>query len=172
MEFPSIGLYRHFKGSYYFLYNFVTDAITGEKCCYYFNVLYPERGFYTRPVSEWFSTTTDKGVIAERPDNITGNTTRFTKVKSIDNPEKNISTKSLLKELSKRSDSPIFNFDIDGIISDKVLHTDYISGCLMHSEEHGDYLPVYVPFTDKAEAVEYARQHKGYKVYARTLVEI
>ena len=62
----TIGLYRHFKGEYYFVQNIVKDAVRDIAMCQYFNVSHPEYGIFVRPVDEWFSEDTEKGkIIAE-----------------------------------------------------------------------------------------------------------
>ena len=154
----SLGLYRHFKGSYYFVQNVVKNAVTDEWECLYFNVCHPEFGVFTRPVSQWFDTDTDKGKICERWDNQTGQQRRFEKVDSINFQVSSISTEQLLRELTSREDSPIRDLDIPGAES-KAFSRDYVCGVPMYDEVHGNYLNSWNSFEDKDEAVKYLKKH-------------
>ena len=68
-----LGLYRHFKGNYYFLSD-VAMGSDGVQRCYYFNVNHPEYGRFVRDCEEWFSD------VSEREDNLTHQNTRFAKI--------------------------------------------------------------------------------------------
>lgn len=76
------GLYRHFKGNYYFVTGVLQNA-EDEKShmVIYFNALQPENGTYMRPLESFIATHEEDGrVIKERPDNITGQSMRFERV--------------------------------------------------------------------------------------------
>lgn len=171
----NIGLYRHFKGAYYFVQNIVLDAVRNCPMCYYFNVLHPEKGLFVRPVDEWFSEDTDKGLIKDRPDNTTGQTTRFAKVVSLGDEVKNLSTDHLIRELKGREDSPLQTLDIDGL-SDCVFCTDYVVGDKNYATE--DYpcgVSTVASFTTEEEAKNYYATHKHLRatgVFKRTFIEI
>lgn len=78
-----IGLYRHFKGNYYFVYS-VGFLVDKELCVQYFRLLEPEKGSFIRPVSDFIATScVYKGKtisISERPDNVTGQSIRFERI--------------------------------------------------------------------------------------------
>ena len=85
MNIPKIGLYRHFKGSYYFLMNMLRSD-EEYPLVQYVNVLHPELGYFCRPYPEW------NDDVSSREDNVTGQIHRFELVKDLDNSVKNIST--------------------------------------------------------------------------------
>ena len=74
MEEVMIGrVYRHFKGNYYFVENVAYDSETKERMVVY-KPLYQRddgRSIWVRPEKMFLEK------IPERPDNITGQTTRF-----------------------------------------------------------------------------------------------
>lgn len=83
MEQVKIGkVYRHFKGNYYFVENIAYDSETQERMVVYKPLYNREdgRNIWVRPEKMWLEE------IPERPDNITGQKTRFALV---DNIEKN-----------------------------------------------------------------------------------
>ena len=49
------GLYRHFKGNYYWLIGTATHSESGEKLVIY-RALYGERGLWARPEAMWTET--------------------------------------------------------------------------------------------------------------------
>ena len=49
----SIGLYRHFKGEYYYVQQLVKDCGTNEVFVIYFNVCHPEYGTFSRPLEDF-----------------------------------------------------------------------------------------------------------------------
>lgn len=118
-----IGLYQHFKGEYYYLLNILRDSAQDckEYVCQYFNILHPEYGYFSRPLQEWF---TD---VSDREDNVTGQMTRFNRIKTLNTSVDNITTEHLMKELARRGDSPLQSLDIEGV-SDLVYAVDYIIG--------------------------------------------
>lgn len=171
------GLYRHFKGSYFFVQNIVKDCTSGEPMCYYFNVLHPEYGFFVRPVYEWFDTVTgtpESSIpICERPDNTTGQTYRFEKVDSIDFQISNVSTEQLVRELLSREDSPIRDLDIKGLESASVFCRDYIVGIpRTFTPTNENYIMNWTAFPTKKEAEECIRKNRtnSYKVFKRVLL--
>src|SRR5574344_2006489 len=123
----TIGLYRHFKGDYFFVKELVRNH-EGVVFASYFNVMKPELGSWVRPLDDFEADSDVKGdkitMIADRPDNITGQIFRFEKVKSLGDEVKNLSTKSLMNELAKRPDSPLQDLDIEGV-SENVFSRDY-----------------------------------------------
>lgn len=169
------GLYRHFKGEYYFVQNIAKDAVRDIWVCYYFNVCHPEYGVFVRPVEEWNSTETDKGTISERWDNQTGQTHRFERVESINFQVSSISTEQLMNELRQRKDSPIRDLDLEGAES-KVFMRDYVCGVPRYSEALGNYLSNWVSFDEPEEAKKYVRTHTVpgkvvTKLFKRVLLE-
>lgn len=168
------GLYRHFKGEYYFVQNIAKDAVRNIWVCYYFNVCHPEYGVFVRPVEEWNSTDTDKGIIAERCDNQTGQTHRFERVESINFQVSSISTEQLMYELRQRKDSPIRDLDLEGAES-RVFSRDYVCGVPMYDELHGKYLSKWVQFDSPEEAKKHIKKYsmpgKMIKLFRRVLLE-
>lgn len=82
MEEVQIGkVYRHFKGNYYFVENIAFDSETQERVIVYKPLYYRDDGRYiwVRPESMFLSK-----IPEDRPDNITGQKTRFTLVEDID----------------------------------------------------------------------------------------
>lgn len=74
MEEVKIGkVYRHFKGNYYFVENVAYDSETQERMVVYKPLYEREDGhsIWVRPEKMFLSE------ISERPDNITGQKTRF-----------------------------------------------------------------------------------------------
>lgn len=164
---PKIGLYRHFKGGYYFLMNVLRND-DGEPLVQYVNVLHPELGYFCRPFSQWDE------FVSDRPDNYTGQTSRFELVKDLDNTVKNISTDQLLRELRSREDSPLQDLDIDGI-SSLVYSRDY---CIGESHEATEDYPkgvsVHEVFDTKDSAFHYMNSHarsNRFKVFRRVFIE-
>lgn len=171
----TIGLYRHFKGAYYFVQNVVKNAITNEDMCYYYNVMHPEFGFFVRPIAEWFDEFTDRGRVVDRPDNHTGQKHRFEKVQSLYFGVKTITTEHLMRELAERNDSPLQALDIEGL-NDRVFSVDYVIGerCLA-TEDHPDGVVTIASFNTEEQAKTYFATHKLRKsagVFKRTFIEV
>lgn len=165
------GLYRHFKGQYYFVQNVAKDAVRDLWMCYYFNVCHPEYGVFVRPVEEWYSTDTDKGSISDRPDNITGQTCRFERVEDLNFQVSSISTSQLLRELSIRQDSPIRDLDIEGAEA-LVFSRDYVVGRPVSDEQNGNYLSFWNAFSTKEEAVKHMFKNPiGNSLFKRVLLK-
>lgn len=176
----TIGLYRHFKGEYYYVQNIVKDT-KDEKShkAVYFNVLHPEYGSFVRAVSDFTADYDgEKDVyIKDRLDNVTGQIHRFEKVVSLNNEVKNISTEVLLEELRSREDSPLHALDIEGF-NRRVFCTDYIVGNKVYpSAEYPTRGVSYTapPFDDEESAKRYYETHNrrhDTAVFKRTFIEV
>lgn len=171
----TIGLYRHFKGEYYFVQNIVKDAVRDIAMCQYFNVSHPEYGIFVRPVDEWFSEDTEKGKIIDRLDNKTGQKHRFEKVRNLNFQLGSISTEQLIKELRNRIDSPIHELDIEGLQS-KIFAKDYVVGeACEQTEDTPKGVFTIATFDDKESASMYYYSHlhnKRTKVFKRVFIEV
>lgn len=181
----SIGLYRHFKGDYYYVQSIVTDTMDERtKCVCYFNVMHPDYGLFTRPVYDFEALTyggklpngdTTQFNIVDRKDNVTGQYRRFEKVKSLDNEVKNLSTETLINELRKRPDSPLQDLDIEGV-SGSVFCRDYVVGDECYAtEEYPRGVSTILGFTTESEARKYFHSHQHRKsthVYKRVFIEV
>lgn len=181
-ERVTVGLYRHFKGQYFYVTN-VCRSSEDEKTlrATYFNVCHPEQGYFSRPVEDFLSdhdTSVQFGdeitlYIKDRFDNVTGQTRRFERVKDLNFQVSSVSTDQLLRELISRQDSPIRDLDIPGAES-RAFSRDYVCGVPMYDEVHGNYLSNWVQFDDEAEAWKYAQKHsmpgKVMKVFKRVLL--
>lgn len=171
----TIGLYRHFKGAYYFVENIVRDAVDGKFKCQYYNVLHPEFGHFVRDVDEWFSVTTDKGAIVTRNDNFIGQMCRFEKVYDLDDGVANLTTEHLIRVLANRSDSPLQKLDIEGL-SNKVFCTDYVVGDKHYqTDEYPKGISTVATFTTEEEAKNYYDTHSHLRstgVFKRTFIEV
>lgn len=171
----TIGLYRHFKGEYYFVQNIVKDAVRDIAMCQYFNVSHPEYGIFVRPVNEWFDEDTELGKIIDRPDNYTGQKCRFEKVKDLDFQLGSVSTEQLVLELRRRTDSPIHELDIEGLQS-KIFAKDYIVGEACEQTEdtpRGVYTVASFDTEEQANKYYYSHLHnRRVKVFKRVFIEI
>lgn len=173
----TLGLYRHFKGQYYYVTSITTDATDEKtKLVNYFNVCHPEYGSYTRPVSDFLSVCDDRGVaISQRYDNVTGMHTRFERVKDLNFQIGSLSTEQLISELRKRTDSPIHELDIEGLKSN-IFSKDYIVGDKHFATE--DYpcgVTTVASFGTEEQAEKYLHSHKHTKVTAvfkRVFIEV
>ena len=161
-----IGLYRHFKGSYYFLQS-VMQSDNGI-IAQYFNVMHPERGYFARPYVEFFDT------VLDREDNYTGQTHRFEFVKDIDDGGKNMTTEHLVRELNTRSDNPYLEFDLKGMNS-LVQCRDWCIGEIM--PETKDHVGGVIP-NETFDTLEEARKYfnkfvKGdrFRIFKRVFIE-
>ena len=174
----TIGLYRHFKGEYYYVSSLVKSA-EDEKTVMvsYFNICHPEFGNYVRPLEDFVSTRGTKIdiPIKDRPDNITGQFARFERVKELNFQLGSISTEQLIDELRRRTDSPIHELDIEGLRSN-IFCNDYVVG-----DKHfatADYpkgISTIASFTTDEEAKRYYDTHKHRRdtgVFKRTFIEI
>lgn len=169
-EIPKAGLYRHFKGSYYFLQNIIIECDEkGEnRKCLYFNIEHPEYGTFTRSIEQWF---TD---VSERLDNVTKQKTRFVRVDNLDFQLSSVPTDVLLDELSKRADSPLKNFNIEGL-KNSIEVQDYVVGLLCDKVDYDRGISVVNAFPQLEQAqhyIDHNRTMSGTKVYERTYVEV
>lgn len=176
----TIGLYRHFKGEYYFVQNLVRSAVDEKSIeAVYFNVLHPEYGTFVRAVSDFTADYDSKNevYIKDRPDNVTGQTHRMERVVSLDNEVKNLSTEVLLEELRRRDDSPLHALDIDGF-NDRVFCVDYIVGNRVFPSAEYPYKGVSYttpPFDSEESAKKFFETHnhrRDTKVFKRTFIEV
>lgn len=173
----SIGLYRHFKGDYYYVKELVRDCTSNEVFVSYFNIMHPEFGIFIRSLTDFESDGSDEEVsIIDRPNNRTGQKFRFQKIVSLDNEIRNMSTESLINELRKRKDSPFQKLDIEGI-SDLVFCTDYIVGDKHYeTKDFPKGVSTIASFTTEDEAKKYFETHKVLKdkthVFKRTFIEV
>lgn len=161
-----LGLYRHFKGEYYFLMNVLRNAGSSgdDYVCQYFNVQHPEYGQFARPVSEW---DTD---VSNREDNVTGQTCRFERV-TIDNSVRNLPTQVLLSELRQREDSPLFGQDL----TDQSAYRDYCVGqTVVDPDTYSEGVFVLFVCEKKEDAFEYLRRHFSdrVQVFCRTFIPV
>lgn len=172
---PSVGLYRHFKGEYYFVQNIVKDCSNDTVFCQYFNVCHPEYGTFVRPVEsflERFYFEKDVCIhIKDRIDNVTGQTYRFERVKDLNFQLGSVSTEQLISELRKRVDSPIHELDIEGLNSN-IDCKDYVIG--QHYEGE-NYVATINSFNTESQAKIYLATHKvnpEAHLYKRTFIRI
>ena len=180
----TVGLYRHFKGSYYYVTG-LSKSATDEKTIMvnYFNVCHPEYGSCVRPLDDFITdhdTTEQFGdemtlYIKDRVDNVTGQFRRFERVKDINFQLGSVSTEQLIAELRKRTDSPIHELDIEGLQS-KIFSKDY---CVGEANEETIDNPkgVYtlITFGTPEEAYKWLSNHahrKNTKVFKRTFIEV
>ena len=164
----SVGLYKHFKGGYYFVKEITKDETLGIPYAVYFDVINPT-GLYSRPCDEF----NDR--VPDRQDNVTGQILRFEKVNSLSNSVKNISTEQLLKELRGRKDSPLQELDIKGL-SDLVYSFDYVVGEVFEgTEEFPRGVNTVAVFNDEETAKKYLIQHRlekaRYSLFKRTFIQ-
>lgn len=172
-----VGLYRHFKGQYYYVTSVSTDATDEKtKLVTYFNVCHPEYGSYTRPVSDFLVTHDEKGVaIADRKDNTTGMTTRFERVKDLNFQIGSLSTQQLISELRWRKDSPIHEIDIEGLRSN-IFAKDFVIGDKYYAD--GEYpcgVSTVSTFETEEQARKYYETHKHRRatsLFKRVFIEI
>lgn len=180
----SIGLYRHFKGEYYYVTG-LAKSTADEKTVmvYYFNVCHPEYGSFVRPLDDFVAdhdTTEHFGdemtlYIKDRKDNKTGQIKRFERVKDLNFQIGSISTEQLIEELRRRTDSPIHELDIEGLQS-KVFSKDYVVGEAYEqtdTTEKGVYTVSVHDTPEKAQEYLATHVHKiNTKVFKRTFIEL
>ena len=177
MNDVTIGLYRHFKGGYYYVTGLSKNA-TDERTVMvnYFDVCHPEYGNFVRPLDEFITDIDEKAVaIILRKDNKTGQFKRFEPVRDLNFQLGSVSTEQLIEELRKRTDSPIHELDIEGLRS-KVFSKDYVVG---DAYEKTEYTPkgVYTiaTFEEQSKAQEYLITHphkKSTRIFKRTFIEV
>lgn len=173
----TVGLYRHFKGEYYYVTGLSKHAIDEKTVMVnYFNVCHTEYGSCVRPLESFIATHEDDGrVIAERPDNVTGQIIRFERVLDLNFQLGSISTEQLIAELRNRTDSPIHELDIEGLRSD-VFAKDYVIGEYYEGTEdtpRGVYtLNVFNTPEGAKQYLENTVHKSNTKVFKRTFIEI
>ena len=173
----SVGLYRHFKGQYYYVTG-LSKSATDEKTVMvnYFNVCHPEFGSFVRPLDDFTATHEEDGrSIKDRPDNVTGQIMRLERVKDLNFQLGSVSTEQIIDELRRRTDSPIHELDIEGLQS-KIFSKDYCVGEACEATEdtsRGVY--TVSTFETPEQAYQYlsTHQHKrNTKVFKRTFIEV
>ena len=173
----SVGLYRHFKGQYYYVTG-LSKSATDEKTVMvnYFNVCHPEFGSFVRPLDNFTATHEEDGrSIKDRPDNVTGQIMRLERVKDLNFQLGSVSTEQIIDELRRRTDSPIHELDIEGLQS-KIFSKDYCVGEACEATEdtlRGVY--TVSTFETPEQAYQYlsTHQHKrNTKVFKRTFIEV
>ena len=184
MKNVTVGLYRHFKGEYYYVTGLSRSATDEETMVVnYFNVCHPEYGSFVRPLKDFiidYDTIEQFGdemtlYIKNRFDNVTGQHTRFERVKDLNFQLGSVSTEHLIEELRKRTDSPIHELDLDGLQS-SIFSKDFIVGEACEATEKTSK-GVYTlnVFDTSEQAYEYLSTHphkKNTKVFKRTFIEV
>ena len=178
----SVGLYRHFKGAYYYVTHLSKHA-TDEKTIMvnYFNVCHPEYGYCSRPLDDFStdyeidSVTKEVKYIVNRPDNITGQHLRFERVQDLNFQLGSVSTEQLVDELRRRTDSPIHELDIEALHS-KVFSKDYVVGEAFEATEDtpkGVYTLSSFDTKEQAEKCFYTKYSgKRVKLFKRVFIEV
>lgn len=179
-----LGLYRHFKGDYFYVTGISKSATDEETIMVsYFNVCHPEYGSFVRPLDDFISDhdarpigqVSLKELIKDRKDNITGQSKRFERIKDINFQLGSVSTEQLIEELRKRTDSPIHELDIEGLRSN-VFCKDFIVGEAFEATEdtpRGVY--TVARFDTSLQAHEYLSTHphkRSAKVFKRTFIQV
>lgn len=173
----TVGLYRHFKGQYFYVTG-LSKSATDEKTIMvnYFNVCHPEHGSFVRPLDDFVATHEEDGrVIAERLDNITGQSHRLERVKDLNFQLGSVSTEQLITELRRRTDSPIHELDIEGLQSN-IFAKDYCVGeAYTETEDTPRGVYTVASFDKQMDAENYLLTHqhkKNTKVFKRTFIEV
>ena len=171
----TIGLYRHFKGTYYYVTSISRNANNyDEYLVNYFDICHPEK-VCTRPLVDFIATQEEDGrFIKDRPDNITGQHSRFARVYDLNWQISSVSTEQLVEELRRRTDSPIHELDIDGLRS-KVFSTDYVVGIPYDNPEYSKGVDTIVICDTLEQAHKYVETHKTRKdtgIYKRTYIKM
>lgn len=171
----TIGLYRHFKGQYFYVTGLSKSYDEKTIMVNYFNVCHPEFGSFVRPLDNFTATHEEDGrSIKDRPDNVTGQIMRFERVKDLNFQLGSISTEQLIEELRSRKDSPIHELDIEGLMSD-VFSTDYVVGVSYDNPEFSRGVEVICVTDTKEQAEQYLSTHihrRGTRVFKRTFIEV
>ena len=172
----TIGLYRHFKGDYFYVTGLSKSAEDERTVMVnYFNVCHPEYGSFVRPLDDFIATHDDKGSIISRVFNITGQSMRFERVRDLNFQLGSVSTEQLISELRKRTDSPIHELDIERLQSD-IFSKDYVVGDKNFATE--DYpcgVSTIAVFDTVEQATNYIYTHKHTKatsVFKRIFIEV
>ena len=170
----SIGLYRHFKGEYYFVKDLVKGRGSDEVFVIYFNVCHPEYGTFSRPLKDFITHFEEDGrYIVDRPDNVTGQHARFERVHDLNFQLGSVSTQTLIEELRGRADSPLQDIAVYGL-SDLVAYKDYVIGTEYEATDTTPYAVITdTSFESKDRALKYFHTHKHRKdthVFKRVFV--
>lgn len=175
----TVGLYRHFKGKYYYVTGISKNAEDDYTLMVnYLDVNHPEQVF-VRPIEDFIADYERKdskvSYIVDREDNVTGQHRRFEKVKDLNFQLGSVSTEQLIEELRRRSDSPIHELDIKGLQSN-IFSKDY---CVGEACEETIDTPrgVYTiaSFEKQTDAENYLLTHphkKNARVFKRTFIEV
>lgn len=168
MDIPKMGLYRHFKGGYYFLMNVLRNEDGEYPLLQYVDIFHPELGYFARPVPQWNED------VSDRKDNMTGQIYRFERVVSIDNGISNFTTEQLMRELQVRENSPLQDLDIEEV-SGRVFSRDYCIGeAYEETEDYPQGVSVNEVFDTKEEAFKYMNTHaknRRFKIFRRVFIE-
>lgn len=132
------GLYRHYRGDYFYVTHVARRWDGGESSAIYFNVARPMDGVMDIPLKEFVSETEhlrhfnrdeypEGTPIVDQPDNVTGQKYRFVRVHDLNFQLRSIDTEQLISELRDRVDSPIHSLDIEGLYS-RIASVDYVVG--------------------------------------------
>lgn len=178
----SVGLYRHFKGQYYYVTGLSKSATDEETIMVnYFNVCHPEYGSFVRPLEDFITDhdTKDNGVVTvyirDRKDNVTGQHHRMERVKDLNFQLGSVSTEALIYELGHRKDSPLQRLDIKGLNA-SVFSTDYVVGnCYEQTEDTPRGVETIAVFETPEKAKECLDTHQhlpNTKVFKRTFIEV
>lgn len=177
----SVGLYRHFKGAYYYVTGISKNAIDDTIMVNYFNVCHPEYGSFVRPLEDFITDHDTKGngtvtvYIRDRKDNVTGQHHRMERVKDLNFQLGSVSTEALIYELGHRKDSPLQRLDIKGLNA-SVFSTDYVVGnCYEQTEDTPRGVETIAVFETPEKAKEYLDTHQhlpNTKVFKRTFIEV
>ena len=173
----TIGLYRHFKGGYYYVTGLSKNALDEETVMVnYFNVCHPEYGACVRPLESFIATPEDDGrAIKDRPDNVTGQSMRLERVQDLNFQLGSVSTEQIIGELRRRTDSPIHELDIEGLQS-RIFSKDYIVGeAYVETADAPQGVYTLSSFETEEEAKNYFDTHKhtrNTRVFKRTFIEV
>ena len=178
----TVGLYRHFKGGYFYVTGFSKSALDeSTPMVNYFNVCYPEHGGFVRPLNNFTASfeidpiLNEIKYIKDREDNVTGQHHRFERVKDLNFQLGSVSTEQLIEELRTRTDSPIHGLDIEALHS-KVFAKDYIIGeAFEQTEDFPQGVSTLAVFSTEEKAKQFFENH-GFnyrtKVFKRTFIEV
>ena len=121
------GLYKHYDGNYYMVTQIARNT-REEWEVILFNACHPEYGIKSVPVEDFEVEVTKS---AYNPDN---QEKAYERVVDLSLPLKNFTTKALIEELKRRSDSPFQESDLEGLNS-SVICRDYIIGEKMYNSD-------------------------------------
>lgn len=172
----TIGLYRHFKGGYYYVTGLSKSAIDEKTVMVnYFNVCHPEYGSCVRPLESFVATHEEDGrAIKDRPDNVTGQIMRLERVKDLNFQLGSVSTEQIISELRRRVDSPIHELDIEGLRS-PVFNSDYVVGVPYDNPEFSRGVDTLVVCDTLEQAKKYRATHavrRDTGIYKRTFIRL